>query len=110
MYTFDLYIIRVWRDVNTLRAELLCVFQARQAKASIYICTTDVGNNRSCDGRGGKHSRNRWCATTGPPQTLRQQAQRLRRFGGRAARSGRPDAEEVDAVVGGAVGGRLKVT
>jgi hypothetical protein len=29
---------------------------------------------------------------------------------GRAARSGRPDAEEVDVVVGGVVGGRLKVT
>ncbi len=54
------------------------------------------------------HSRNRWRATTGPPQTLRRQAQRLSRFGGRAARSGRPDAEEV--VVGGAVEGRLKVT
>jgi hypothetical protein len=68
------------------------------------------GDNRSRDGRGGKHSRNRWGATTGPPQTLRQQAQRLSRFGGRAARSWRPDAEEVDVVVGGAVGGRLKVT
>jgi hypothetical protein len=42
------------------------VFQARQAKASIYICTTDVGNNRSRDGRGGKHGRNRCCATTIP--------------------------------------------
>jgi hypothetical protein len=31
---------------------------------SIYICTTCVGNNRSRDGRGGKHSRNRWRATT----------------------------------------------
>jgi hypothetical protein len=67
-----------------------------------------VGNNRSCDGRGGKHSRNKWSATTGPTQTLRRQAQRLSRFGGQAARSGRPDAEEV--VVGGPVGGRLKVT
>ncbi len=86
------------------------VFQARQATAGIYICTTDVGNNRSRDGRGGKPNRNRWCATTGPPQTLRRQAQRLSRFGGRAARSGRPDDEEVDVVVGGAVGGRLKVT
>ncbi len=46
-----------------------------------------MGNNRSRDGRGGKHSRNRWRATTGPP-----------------------DAEEVDVVVGGAVGGRLKDT
>jgi hypothetical protein len=45
-----------------------------------------------------------------PPQTLRRQAQRLSRFGCRAARSGRPDDEEVDAVVGGAVGGTLKVT
>jgi hypothetical protein len=45
-----------------------------------------------------------------PPQTLRWQAQRLRRFGGRAARSGWPDVEDVDVVVGGAVGGRLKVT
>ncbi len=58
----------------------------------------------------GKHSRNRWRATTGPPQTLRRQAQRLSRFGGRAARSGRPDDEEVAVVVGGAVGGSLKVT
>jgi hypothetical protein len=57
-----------------------------------------------------QHSRNRWCATTGPPQTLLRQAQRLSRFGGRAARSGRPDVEEVDVVVGGVVGGRLKVT
>ncbi len=69
----------------------------------MYISSTHVGNNRSRDGRGGKRSRNRWCATTGPPQTLRRQAQRLSRFGSRAARSGRPDAEEVDVVVGGAV-------
>ncbi len=66
------------------------------------------GDNRSRDGRGGKHSRNRWRATTGPPQALRRQAQRLSRFGGRAARSGRLDAEEV--VVGGAVGGKLDGT
>jgi hypothetical protein len=107
----EMYVL--WRDVNTLRVRLLlcyCVFQARQAKASIYICTTHVGNNRSRDSRGGKHSRNRWCATTGTPQALREQAQRLSRFSGRAARSGRRDAEEVDVVVGGAVGGRLKVT
>jgi hypothetical protein len=84
------------------------VFQARQATVGIYICTTDVGNNRSRDGRGGKPGRNRWCATTGPPQTLRRLAQRLSRFGGRAARSGRLDAEEV--VVGGAVGGKLDGT
>jgi hypothetical protein len=45
-----------------------------------------------------------------PPQTLRRQAQRLSRFGGRAVQSGRPDAEEVDVVDGGVVGGRLKVT
>jgi hypothetical protein len=44
------------------------------------------------------------------PQTLRRQAQRLSWFGGRAMRRGRPDAEEVDVVVGGVVGGRLKVT
>jgi hypothetical protein len=44
------------------------------------------------------------------PQTLRQQAQRLSLFGGWAARSGWPDDEEVDAVVGRAVGGRLKDT
>jgi hypothetical protein len=44
------------------------------------------------------------------PQTLRRQAQRLSQFGGRAVRSGRPDAEEADVVVGGVVGGRLKVT
>ncbi len=43
-----------------------------------------------------------------PPQTLRRQAQRLSRFGGRAARSGRLDTEEV--VVGGAVGGKLNGT
>jgi len=83
----------------------------RLRRVSTYVtCTTDVGNNRSRDGRGGKPGRNRWCATTGPPQTLRRQAQRLSQFGDRAARSGRPDDEEVDAVVGGAVGGRLKVT
>jgi hypothetical protein len=46
----------LWRDVNTLRAELATtVYQARQAKASIYICTTVVRYNRSRDGRGGKH-------------------------------------------------------
>jgi hypothetical protein len=56
------------------------------------------------------NSRNRWRATTGPAQTLQPQAQRLSWFGGRAVRSGRPDVEEVDVVVGGAVGGRLKVT
>jgi hypothetical protein len=78
------------------------------AKASIYICTTCVGNNRSRDSRGGKHSRNRWRATTGPPQTLRRQAQRLSRFGGRVAQRGRLDAEEV--VAGGAVGGKLDGT
>ncbi len=77
---------------------------------SIYICTHVVRYNRSRDGQGGKHSRNRWRATTGPPQTLRRQAQRLSQFGGRAVRSGRLDAEEVDVVDGGAVGGRLKVT
>ncbi len=66
--------------------------------------------NRSCDGRGGKHSRNRRYAPTGPLQTLQRQAQRLNRFGGRALRSGRPDADEEDEVVGGFVGGRLKVT
>ncbi len=85
------------------------MFQARQAKASIYICTHVVRYNRSCDGRGRNHSRNRWCGTTGPPQTLRRQAQRLSRFGGQVVRSGRPDAEEADVVVGGIVGG-LKVT
>ncbi len=36
-----------------------------------------------------------------PPQTLRRQAQRLSRFGGRAVRSGRPDADEEDEVLGG---------
>jgi hypothetical protein len=61
--------------------------------------TVEAGNTVGTDG-----------ATTGPPQTLWRQAQRLSRFGGRAARSGRPDVEEVDVVVGGAVGGRLKVT
>ena len=45
-----------------------------------------------------------------PPQTLRQQAQKLSQFGGRAVRSGRLDVEEVDVVVGGIVGGRQKVT
>jgi hypothetical protein len=73
----------------------------------MYIC---VSYNRSRDGRGGKLCRNRCRATTGPPQTLRRQPQRLSRFGGRAVRSGRPDAEEADVVVGGVVGGRLKVT
>jgi hypothetical protein len=35
----------------------------------------------------------------------------LSRFGGRALRSGRPDADDEDeVVVGGVVGGRLKVT
>ncbi len=71
----------------------------------MYIYTACVRYNRSRDGRGGKRSRNRQFATTGPPQTLRRQAQRLSRFGGRALRSGRPDV-----VVGGVVGGRLKAT
>jgi hypothetical protein len=44
------------------------------------------------------------------PQTLRRQAQRLSRFGVRALRSGRLDADEADEIVGGIVGGRLKVT
>ncbi len=83
---------------------------SKQAKASIYICTTCMRYNRSRDGRG-KHSRNRWYATTGPPpKILRRQAQRLSRFVGRALRSGPPDAEAVDVVVGGVVGGKLKVT
>jgi hypothetical protein len=76
----------------------------------MYIYTTCVRYNRSRDGPGGKRSRNRRCATTGPPQTLRRQSQRLSRFGGRAVRSGRPDTDEEDEVVGGVVGGRLKVT
>ncbi len=87
-----------------------CVFQYRQARASIYICTKCVRYNRSHDGRGGKHRRNRWYATTGPPPNSAAAAQRLSRFGGRALRSGQPDADEVDEVVGGVVGGRLKVT
>ena len=37
-------------------------------------------------------------------------AQRLSRFGGQVLQSGRPDADEEDKVVGGVVGGRLKVT
>ena len=42
------------RDVNMLRAELLlCISVYRQARASIYICTTSVRYNRSRDGRGG---------------------------------------------------------
>jgi hypothetical protein len=41
-------------DVNTLELSYYCVFQTRQARASIYICTTCVRNNRSRDGRGGK--------------------------------------------------------
>jgi hypothetical protein len=44
------------------------------------------------------------------PQTLRRQAQMLSRFGGRALRSGRPDADKKDDVVGGTLGRRLKVT
>ncbi len=52
---------------------------------------------------------NRRHATTGPPQTLRRQAQRLSLVGGRALRSGQLDAD-VDDVVGGDVCGRLKVT
>jgi hypothetical protein len=40
------------------------VFQARQAIASIYICTTDVGIIGHVTVEAGKHSRNRWCATT----------------------------------------------
>jgi hypothetical protein len=67
--------------------------------------------NRSRDGPGGgKYSRNRRYATTGPPQTLRRQAQRLSGLGGLALRSGRPDTDDDDEVVGGVVGGRLKVT
>ncbi len=77
---------------------------ARLGRVSTY-----VRYNRSRDGRGGKHSRNRRYPTTGPPQTLRRQTQRLSRFGRRVLRSGRPDADEEDEVVGGVVGGRLKV-
>jgi hypothetical protein len=44
-----------------------------------------------------------------PPQTLRRQAQRFSRFGGRALRSGRPDADLI-VDVGGDVGWMLKVT
>jgi hypothetical protein len=58
--------------------------------------TVEAGNTVGTDGA--------------PPQVPPRQAQRLSQFGDRAARSGRPDDEEVDAVVGGAVGGRLKVT
>jgi hypothetical protein len=76
--------------------------------ASIYICTTCVRYNRSCDGRGGKHSRNRRYATTGPPQTLQRQAQRLSRFGGRALQSRQPVADEEDEVVGGCFGGGMR--
>jgi hypothetical protein len=62
-----------------------------------------VGNNRSRDGRGGKHSRNRWRATTGPPPNSAAAGSEVE-----SARSGRLDAEEV--VVGGAVGGKLSGT
>jgi len=65
-----------------------------------------VRYRRSCDIQGVIRSRNRWYATTGPPQTLRRQAQRLSRFGGQALRSGWPDADDD----GNVVGGRLKVT
>jgi hypothetical protein len=68
-----------------------------------------VRYNRSRDGQGGKHIGNRQYATTGPPQTLRRQAQRLSRFGGRALQSMRLDAD-VLVDVGGDVDGRLKVT
>jgi hypothetical protein len=76
----------------------------------MYIYSACVRYNRSRDGQGGKRSMNRRYATKGPPQTLRRQAQRLSRFGGRALRSRQPDAEDVDDDVGGAVGGRLNVT
>jgi hypothetical protein len=76
----------------------------------MYIYTACVIYNRSRDGQGGKRSRNRQYASTGPPQTLRRQAQRLSRFGGQGLQSGRPDADDDDDVVGGVVGGRLKVT
>ncbi len=77
--------------------------------ASMYIYTHMVRYNRPCDGQGGKPSGKRRHATTGPPQTLRRQAQRLSPVGGWVLRSGRLDAD-VDDVVGGDVGGRLKVT
>ena len=73
----------------------------------MYTC---VRYNRSRDGRGGKHSRNRWCATTGPPPNsaaAASEVESVRRPGGAKRR---PDAEEADLVVGGVVGGRLKVT
>ncbi len=76
----------------------------------MYIYTTCVRYNRSRDSQEGKRRRNRQYATTDPPQTLRRQAQRLSRFGSRELRSGRPDADDEDEVVGGVVGGRLKVT
>ncbi len=52
---------------------------------------------------------NSWYATTGPPQTLRRQAQRLSRAGGRMLRSGRSD-DDVAVVAGGIVGWSMKVT
>ena len=45
-----------------------CVFQYRQARASMYTYTTCMRYNRPRDGRGGKRSRNRRYATTGPPK------------------------------------------
>jgi hypothetical protein len=93
------------REFLCTRAYHICYISAHLHMLHMY---NRCGDNRSRDGRGGKPGRNRWCATTGPPQTLRRQAQRLSRFGGRATRSGRLDAEEV--VVGGAVGGKLDGT
>ncbi len=61
--------------------------------------TVEAGNTVGTDGT--------------PPQVPPNSAvaaQRLSRVGGRALQSRRPDADEVDEVVGGVVGGRLKVT
>ena len=72
----------------------------------MYTC---VRYNRSCDGRGGKLGRNRCRATTGTPNSAAaaSEVESVRRPGGAKRR---PDAEEADLVVGGVVGGRLKVT
>ncbi len=95
-------------EVMYTRLELgyYTVFQARQARVSMYNIFTHVLNiwHRSRDVPAGNLAGTAGTPTqVPPPQTLRWQAQRLRRTGSRMLRSGGPD-DDVGVVDGGVVG------
>jgi hypothetical protein len=86
-----------------LRARLLLYFRigrlGRVYTISTHMLNIWYGHVMCPQETGGKSG----YATTGPPQTLRRQAKRLSRVGGRMLRSDCPD-DDVEVVDGGVVG------